>query len=103
VNGVLSSVARHADRSSGVSPDRGARLRVAASNGAGMDKFEGTTKKALQINLDPNLYGSFAEIGAGQEVARWFFSVGAAAGTVAKSVSAYDMTISDSFYGACDR
>ena len=104
MNADLLTVARHADRSSDAATGRGpASLRVAASNAAGMDKFEGTTNKALQINLDPNLYGSFAEIGAGQEVARWFFSVGAAAGTVAKSVSAYDMTISDSFYGACDR
>jgi hypothetical protein len=141
--------ARRVERSA----ERG-RLHAAAG---GLEKFEGTTKKALQINLDQNLYGSFAEIGAGQEVglvppvalaegrgpsplgeslvrtlhtralpansstfrsyhpftctwaatvlqvARWFFSVGAAAGTVAKSVSAYDMTISDSFYGACDR
>lgn len=44
-----------------------------------------------------------AEIGAGQEVARWFFRVGGAAGTIAKSVSAYDMTISDTMYGAAER
>ena len=62
-----------------------------------------THQKALQINLDPNLYGTFAEIGAGQEVARWFFRVGGAAGTIAKAMSAYDMTFSDAIYGTCDR
>jgi len=55
--------------------------------------------KALRINLDPSRYGTFAEIGAGQEVARWFFRVGGAAGTIAKSVSAYDMAVSDAIYG----
>ena len=62
-----------------------------------------THQKALQINLDPNIYGTFAEIGAGQEVARWFFRVGGAAGTIAKAMSAYDMTFSDAIYGTCDR
>lgn len=56
-------------------------------------------QKALQINLDNSVYGSFAEIGAGQEVAREFFRAGGAAGTVAKTMSAYDMQISDSIYG----
>jgi hypothetical protein len=62
-----------------------------------------THQKALQVNLDAALYGTFAEIGAGQEVARWFFRVGGAAGTVAKAMSAYDMTFSDAIYGPCDR
>ncbi|MEM9398785.1 MAG: TonB-dependent receptor [Verrucomicrobiota bacterium] len=62
-----------------------------------------TSEKALQINLDNTYYGTFAEIGAGQEVARWFFRVGGAAGTVAKTMSAYDMKFSDEIYGACDR
>ncbi len=62
-----------------------------------------THQKALRINLDPRWYGTFAEIGAGQEVVRWFFRVGAAAGTVAKSISAYDMTVSDAIYGSGDR
>jgi hypothetical protein len=62
-----------------------------------------THQKALHVNLDPTKYGAFAEIGAGQEVARWFFRVGGAAGTVAKSMSAYDMTVSDAIYGATDR
>src|SRR6195256_4067741 len=63
----------------------------------------GTNKKAFQINLDTKKYGTFAEIGAGQEVARRFFHVGGAAGTVAKTMSAYDMTFSDAIYGPADR
>ena len=62
-----------------------------------------TYHKALRINLDVGKYGVFAEIGAGQEVARWFFQVGGAAGTIAKSISAYDMTISDAIYGPSKR
>jgi len=62
-----------------------------------------THQKALQINLDPAKYGTLAEIGAGQEVARWFFRVGASAGTIAKTMSAYDMTVSDAIYGPTDR
>jgi hypothetical protein len=62
-----------------------------------------THSKALKINLDPRWYGTLAEIGAGQEVVRWFFRVGAAAGTVAKSISAYDMIVSDAIYGSGDR
>lgn len=62
-----------------------------------------TNQKALQINMDAKKYGTFAEIGAGQEVARWFFHVGGAAGTVAKTISAYDMGISDAIYGTSDR
>jgi hypothetical protein len=62
-----------------------------------------THQKALQINLNPAKYGTFAEIGAGQEVARWFFRVGGAAGTIAKSISAYDMLFSDAIYGPADR
>ena len=62
-----------------------------------------TGQKALQINLDAKKYGTFAEIGAGQEVARWFFHVGKASGTVAKTISAYDMAVSDAIYGVADR
>jgi hypothetical protein len=58
-----------------------------------------THQKALRINLDPTSYGSFAEIGAGQEVVRWFLVVGGASGTVAKSISAYDKEVSDDLYG----
>jgi hypothetical protein len=59
-----------------------------------------THQKALEINLDKTSYGSFAEIGAGQEVARWFLVVGGASGTVAKSISAYDKEVSDDLYGS---
>lgn len=62
-----------------------------------------THQKALQINLDKTKYGTFAEIGAGQEVARWFFRVGGASGTIAKTISAYDMVISDAIYGQAER
>src|ERR1700730_15532676 len=62
-----------------------------------------THQKALRVNLDPERYGTFAEIGAGQEVARWFFQVGAAAGTISKTMSAYDMAVSDAIYGRSKR
>lgn len=62
-----------------------------------------TEQKALAVNLDERSYGSIVEIGAGQEVARRFFQVGAAAGTVAKTMSAYDMAVSDDIYGPVDR
>ena len=58
-----------------------------------------TIEKALRVNLDEKKYGTIAEIGAGQEVARQFFLAGAAAGTIAKTISAYDMKFSDSIYG----
>jgi len=60
-------------------------------------------QKALRINLDASRYGTFAEIGAGQEVARCFFRAGGASGTVAKTISAYDMAVSDAIYGTADR
>jgi hypothetical protein len=59
----------------------------------------GTHQKALTINLNASIFGSFAEIGAGQEVARWFLTVGGASGTVAKTISAYDKEVSDDLYG----
>src|ERR671917_1844096 len=62
-----------------------------------------TLQKALKINLAPRWYGTIAEIGAGQEVARWFFRAGGAAGTVAKTISAYDMAVSDAVYGRSGR
>jgi hypothetical protein len=72
-----------------------------------MDRDESPTlsthQKALKINLDAARYGAFAEIGAGQEVARWFFKVGGAAGTISKSMSAYDMAVSDAIYGRSKR
>lgn len=62
-----------------------------------------TYDKALELNLDPRIYGTFAEIGAGQETANWFFRVSGAAGLVAKTISAYDMTMSDALYGHTGR
>lgn len=64
------------------------------------NKDIGTKQKALAINLDPSIYGSFAEIGAGQDVAANFFKAGASSGTIAKTMSAYDMIFSDAIYGA---
>ena len=62
-------------------------------------KSIGTKQKALKINLDRSIYGSFAEIGAGQDVAANFFKAGGASGTIAKTISAYDMAFSDAIYG----
>jgi hypothetical protein len=62
-----------------------------------------THHKALTLNLDHSKFGSFAEIGAGQEVARWFLMVGGASGTVAKTISAYDKEVSDDLYGSSSR
>ena len=62
-----------------------------------------TNRKALTINLDERKYGTFAEIGAGQEVARVFFQAGGASGTIAKTISAYDMNFSDAIYGKAPR
>ncbi len=62
-----------------------------------------THHKALTVNLDPSTFGSFAEIGAGQEVARWFLVVGGASGTVVKTISAYDKEVSDDLYGSGSR
>jgi hypothetical protein len=62
-----------------------------------------TQEKALQINLEKSIYGTFAEIGAGQETANWFFRASGTAGTVAKTISAYDMTVSDTLYGSVKR
>jgi len=58
-----------------------------------------TKQKALQVNLDSEIYGTFAEIGAGQEVVRHFFRSGGASGTIAKAMSAYDKDFSDAIYG----
>jgi hypothetical protein len=75
-------------------------MRVGSGN---IQRTVDTHTKALEVNLDPRRYGTFAEIGAGQEVVRWFFRVGGAAGTIAKSMSAYDMAVSDAIYGKADR
>ena len=58
-----------------------------------------TMQKAFSFNMDPHKYGTIAEIGAGQEVSRFFFRAGGAAGTIAKTISAYDMDFSDAIYG----
>lgn len=63
------------------------------------NKILETEQKALEINLDQHIYGVFAEIGAGQEVARYFFKAGGSSGTIAKTMSAYDKTYSDAIYG----
>ncbi len=71
-----------------------------------MEKFNKkltTKEKALQLNLDNRIYGTVAEIGGGQEVAAYFFKAGATSGTIAKTMSAYDMTFSDAIYGKCER
>lgn len=69
-----------------------------------MTEESGSTQpKALRINLDARKFGTFAEIGAGQEVVRWFFHAGKAASTIAKTISAYDMAISDGLYGSARR
>lgn len=62
-----------------------------------------THQKAARLNHDPTTYGAFAEIGAAQEVVAWFFRTGRASGTVAKSMSAYDMVVSDAIYGPSNR
>lgn len=62
-----------------------------------------TSQKAFELNLDNSVYGTLAEIGAGQEVARWFFRVGGASGSIAKTMSAYDMQFSDAIYGSAKR
>ena len=67
------------------------------------ERGRSTGEKALALNLDRAKYGTIAEIGGGQEVARWLFHVGGAAGTVAKTISAYDMVVSDALYGPTRR
>jgi len=85
---------------------------IAVVNGASRDEVTRmneskelltTTQKARTINFDAPMYGTFAEIGAGQEVAREFFHAGGASGTIAKSISAYDMVFSDAIYGKAPR
>jgi membrane protease YdiL (CAAX protease family) len=86
-------------------PDGGGSTRVIgmATGNLPPKDAPSTHDKALRINIDARRHGTFAEIGAGQEVARWFFHVGGAAGTVAKTMSAYDMAVSDAIYGPCVR
>jgi len=74
-------------------------MEVAVLGDKGFDNKPSIEAKALRINLNPYIYGTFAEIGAGQEVARHFFRVGGASGTIAKTISAYDKNFSDTIYG----
>src|SRR3569833_3973582 len=67
------------------------------------DRVDDTHTKTLQINQDARRYGTFAEIGAGQEVVRWFFRARGASAPIAKSMSAYDMAVSDAIYGKAER
>jgi hypothetical protein len=78
-------------------------ITVNSAGAFSADEEHKTAEKALRLNTDPRCYGTFAEIGGGQEVARWFFRVGGAAGTVAKTMSAYDMLFSDAIYGKGSR
>ena len=68
---------------------------------APLESVPSTKQKALRINLDENIYGTFAEIGAGQETVRQFFRVGGASGTIAKAMSAYDKSFSDDICLLC--
>ncbi len=84
-------------------PWRGGALGLGGTMDVADNKPLSTRGKALRMNLDPTTYGTFAEIGAGQETAAVFFRVGGASGTIAKSISAYDMTMSDAIYGPSPR
>lgn len=74
-------------------------MSTATSNQNPFENIPSTKAKTLRINLNPNIYGTFAEIGAGQETARQFFRAGGASGTIAKAMSAYDKSFSDAIYG----
>ncbi len=74
-------------------------MEVTIQGDTGFDNKPSIEAKALRINLNNYIYGTFAEIGAGQEVARHFFRVGGASGTIAKTISAYDKSFSDNIYG----
>ena len=74
-------------------------MSITISGEKDFENIPSTKSKALRINLNGNIYGSFAEIGAGQETVRNFFRAGGASGTIAKTMSAYDKDFSDSIYG----
>lgn len=74
-------------------------MSTSTSNQNPFENIPSTKAKTLRINLNPNIYGTFAEIGAGQETARQFFRAGGASGTIAKAMSAYDKSFSDAIYG----
>ncbi|SNY99792.1 nicotinate-nucleotide adenylyltransferase [Flagellimonas pacifica] len=75
-------------------------MSTASSNKNAFENIPSIKAKTLRINLNPNIYGTFAEIGAGQETARQFFRAGGASGTIAKAMSAYDKSFSDAIYGS---
>ena len=77
-------------------------MSVQFSDEKSFENLPSIEAKALRINLNQDIYGTFAEIGAGQEVARHFFRVGGASGTIAKTISAYDKNFSDTSYGVED-
>ena len=74
-------------------------MEIRYQSDAHIESIPSLKEKALRINLNPNIYGTFAEIGAGQETVRHFFRAGGASGTIAKAMSAYDKSFSDSIYG----
>ncbi|CAE7023544.1 Ankrd17 [Symbiodinium natans] len=104
---LLGAGAAHRRSAQQVPKARSRVLRHGASKASQLAKLVhlggSSAEKALVVNLDSNFYGSFAEIGAGQEVSRTFLQAGAAAGTVARSISAYDMKMSDLDYGKASR
>ena len=74
-------------------------MEITLKGDAQMESVPSLKDKALRINLNENIYGTFAEIGAGQETVRQFFRAGGASGTIAKAMSAYDKSFSDAIYG----
>jgi hypothetical protein len=74
-------------------------MEITLKGDAKIESIPSLKDKALRINLNENIYGTFAEIGAGQETVRQFFRAGGASGTIAKAMSAYDKSFSDAIYG----
>ena len=74
-------------------------MEITLKGDAKIESIPSLKDKALRINLNENIYGTFAEIGAGQETVRQFFRAGGASGTIAKAMSAYDKDFSDAIYG----
>ena len=75
------------------------KMEITLKGDAVIESIPSLKDKALRINLNENIYGTFAEIGAGQETVRHFFRAGGASGTIAKAMSAYDKSFSDAIYG----
>src|SRR5210317_1546254 len=74
-------------------------MEIRYKSDANIESIPSLKEKALRVNLNENIYGTFAEIGAGQETVRHFFRAGGASGTIAKAMSAYDKSFSDAIYG----